>query len=88
MLISPVLEIHACQPKLPLGSRHPYFLPAFTFAHLARCAAAIFRRAAADMVRLTGTGPAAFADRFAHRAFCARLMRLRAEADIVRLGSV
>jgi hypothetical protein len=26
------------------------FFFAFTFAHLARCAAAIFRRAAADMV--------------------------------------
>ena len=66
----------------------PAFFPAFTFAHRARCAAAIFRRADADMVRFAGAEPAIFADRFAHRAFCARLMRLRAEADILRLGSV
>jgi len=30
-----------------------FFFPAFNFAHLALCAAAIFLRAAADMVRFT-----------------------------------
>jgi hypothetical protein len=58
---------------------------AFTFAPLARWAAAIFLRAAADITRV------AFAARFpvleahfAHRAFCARLIFLRAAADRVR----
>lgn len=49
-----------------------------TFAHLARCAAAIFRRAAIDRVRLGAALPALPADTgcgpfrtFAHRALCA-----------------
>ena len=42
------------------------FLPRLTFAHLARCAAAILRRAEADMVRFLGTSAMPFA--FAHRA--------------------
>jgi len=46
----------------PVGSRHPYSFPALTFAHRARYAAAIFLRAAVDMVRLAGADPvAAFA---------------------------
>jgi len=50
------------------------FLWAFTFAHLARCAAAIFLRADADMARFTGAKLVfvAACDSFrslAHRAF-------------------
>jgi hypothetical protein len=62
-------------------------------AHLARCAAAIFRRAEADRMRFAGALAAVFADKvvldsrhFVHRAFCARAIRLRAAADIVRLA--
>jgi hypothetical protein len=63
-----------------------YFFPAFTFAHLARWAAAIFRRADVDIVRLGRVAPAwPFEDLFAHRAFCARLIFLRAAADKVGL---
>ncbi len=66
-----------------------FFFAAFTLAHLARCAAAIFLRADADMVRLGFILPAwSFAPLFAHRAFCARLIRLRAEADMVPLSFV
>ena len=64
-----------------------YFFPALTFAHGARCAAAIFRRADADTVRLGFPGfVLAFPDaRFAQRTFCAMLIFLRAAADIVRV---
>jgi hypothetical protein len=63
-----------------------YIFPALTFAHLARCAAAIFLRAAADIVRLGFTVPALPSEAlFAHRAFCARLIFLRADAERVRL---
>ena len=51
------------------------------------CAAAIFLRADADMVRFAGAAAAAGFDSFravAHPSFCARLIRLRAEADRVR----
>jgi hypothetical protein len=49
----------------------------FNFAHLARCAAAIFLRADADISRFTGAEPVVFAAAagcdpfrvFAHRAF-------------------
>jgi hypothetical protein len=62
-----------------------YFFPAFTFAHLARCAAAILLRPAAEIVRLAfGAWPFDFA----HRAFCAKLIFLRAAADMVRPGFV
>jgi len=47
------------------------FFADFTFAHLARCAAAILRRAAADIVRFLGIVTTfAFCPRFtfAHRA--------------------
>jgi len=63
--------------------RRPYaafFGTAFTFAHLARCAAAILFRPAADIVRLG----LPFDFCFAQRAFCARLIFLRAAADKVR----
>jgi len=60
--------------------------PCLIFAHLARCAAAIFLRPAADIV---GFATTPFDDvLFAHRAFCARLILLRADADRVRLGFV
>jgi hypothetical protein len=51
----------------------------FTFAHRALCAAAIFLRAAADIVRF---GFAVLV--FAHRAFCTTLILRRAAADVVR----
>jgi hypothetical protein len=78
--------------------RRPYaafFFAALTFAHLARCAAAIFLRDDADIVRFAGTEPVVFAAGgcdpfrdFAQRNFCAMLIRFRAEADNVRLGLV
>ena len=67
-------------------STYAAFFCALTFAHLARCAAAIFLRPAADMVRLGFILPVCFGALFAHRAFCAKLIRRRAEADRVRLG--
>jgi len=66
-------------------------------AHRALCAAAIFLRADADMVRFAGTARVVFAARtagcdsfrtLAHRAFCARLIRLRADAETTRFGLV
>jgi hypothetical protein len=65
------------------------FFPAFSFAHLFRCAAAIFLRADAGIVRFAGAEAvtAAGCDTlrlFAHRAFWARLIFLRASADNVR----
>ena len=72
-----------------LRSFQAAFFPRLTFAHLARCAAAILRRAEADIVRLLGTNPMRpllFA--FAQRAFCAAAIRARPLADIVRPGLV
>ena len=71
-----------------------FFCCAFTFAHLARCAAAIFLRADADMLRFTGAGPVVFASAigcdfsraFAHLAFCARAILRRDAAEIIRVG--
>ena len=62
-----------------------FFFPALNFAHLARCAAAIFLRADADIVRF-GFGARPFA--FAQRARCARLIRLRADAEKECFGLV
>ncbi len=62
-----------------------FFACAFTFAHRARCAAAILLRADADIVTLGFNLPACPASVFAHRAFCAKLIRFRAEADRVLL---
>ena len=72
------------------GDKNSYarFFPAFTLAHLFRCAAAIFRRADADIVRFAAAELVVFPFRFPRRSFCARLIRLRADADIPRLGSV
>jgi hypothetical protein len=65
-----------------------FFACALTFAHLARCAAAIFLRADADMVRFGFIFPTLLFPVFAHRFFCAKLIFLRADADRVRLGLV
>jgi hypothetical protein len=70
------------------------FFPAFNFAHLARWNAAIFLRAAADMVRLKGTNPVVFASdigcdslrAFAHLARCACAILRREACDIIRVG--
>ena len=59
-----------------------------TFVHRARCAAAIFLRAAADIVRVGFTATPFVDALFAHRAFCARLIFLRAAAERVCLGFV
>ena len=56
----------------------PFYAALFSFAHLARCAAAILLRPAAEMVRL---GLAVLC--LAHRAFCAKLILRRAAADMV-----
>jgi hypothetical protein len=52
---------------------HPFAAFAFAFAHRARCAAAIFLRAATDILRLSGIATTfalfPFALAFAHRAF-------------------
>src|SRR5213594_2924287 len=62
------------------------FCCALTLAHLARCADAIFRRAAIESGFLTVVD--ALADcglrAFAHRAFCARDMRRLAAAETIR----
>jgi hypothetical protein len=76
------------KPK-PVRSYAAFFFPAFTLAHRARCAAAIFLRADADIVRFTVAEAVAAAgcDRLralAHRFFCATLIFLRADADKVR----
>jgi hypothetical protein len=72
------------------------FLAALTFAHRARCAAAIFLRAAADKVRFTGAEAVVFADgaaagcvpflAFNHRAFCAKAIFRREAAETTRTG--
>jgi hypothetical protein len=55
-------------PKDALAS-YAVFFPAFTFAHRALCAAAIFFRAAAESVRFALIGATFdFSRTFAHRA--------------------
>jgi len=89
----------ACRILAAAGSPSYYaafFFAALNFAHRAFCAAAIFLRADADMVRLAGAEPVVFAtavgcDCFrmlAHRAFCARAILRREAADIIRFGWV
>jgi hypothetical protein len=60
---------------------------AFTLAHRARCAAAIFLRAAADIVRFLGIDTTfilpLFAFTFAHRARCAAAILALPAADIL-----
>ena len=67
----------------------------FNFAQRALCAAAIFLRADADMVGLTGADPVVFAAAaagcdpfraFAHRAFCAVAIFRRDAADMIPFG--
>jgi hypothetical protein len=66
--------------------RYAVFCTAFTFAHLALCAAAIFLRAAAESVRLRRTGAAFAVPRnFAHRALWAAAILARAAADSFRV---
>jgi len=70
-----------------------FFCPALNFAHRARWNAAIFLRAAADIVRLTGAEAVAFGAAtgcdsflaFAHLAFCASAILRREAADITRV---
>src|ERR1017187_903405 len=92
VMTNPIVAMSAPLSLIRSRLRWPYaaFFPlARNFAHRARCAAAIFLRADADIVRLGFTLPTGFlAALFAHRAFCARLIRLRAEADRVRPGLV
>src|SRR5271168_3545833 len=72
---------------IPTPGYAALFCFAFHAAQRAFCAAAIFRRAAADIVRFGFVAWAgAFPARFAHRAFCAMLIALRLAADIVRRG--
>jgi hypothetical protein len=82
-------------PTLDLGRRQEngyaaFLCAALTFAHRARCAAAIFLRADADMVRFTGAEAAAAGfDPFpalAHLAFCALAIFRREAAEIIRVG--
>jgi hypothetical protein len=81
----------------PLGQPSLYaaFFPAFNFAHLARWNAAIFLRAAVDMVCFTGAERVVFAiattgcDPFlalAHLALCACAILRREAFDIIRVG--
>lgn len=66
--------------------RYAVFFPAFTRAHLALCAAAIFLRAAADSVRLPRIGTTfAVARTLAHRALWAAAILARPAADIFLL---
>ena len=64
----------------------------FSLRHLARCEAAIFRRAAADMVRLLSLPTLAMGMTFcwpltlAHRARAAAAIRARPAAEMRRLG--
>jgi hypothetical protein len=71
------------------------FFAAFTFAHRALWNAAIFLRAAADMVRFGTAGAAVFFSTvpgcapflaFAHRSFCAFTIFRRDAAEIIRFG--
>src|SRR5580692_12169949 len=74
--------------------RYAAFFCCLIFAHRARWNAAIFRRAAADMVRFTGTEPVVFANSagcnsfraLAHLAFCACAIFRREAGDMIRVG--
>jgi hypothetical protein len=64
----------------------PVFFPAFTFAHLALCAAAIFLSAAAESVRFRRIRTTLADSRnFAHRARWAGAIRARADLDSFRV---
>jgi hypothetical protein len=76
-----------CSAEILAGRRYAdFFSAAFTFAHRARCAAAIFLRAAADIVFFLGIATTfcfrpAFARTLAHRALCAAAILARAAAE-------
>jgi hypothetical protein len=90
--------IRQCSSHRNSGLRWPYaafFCPAFSLAHLARCAAAILFLPAAEMVRFTGAEPGVLATfaagcepfpALAHLALCACAIFSREAADIVRFG--
>ena len=90
--------VREAQSRLEMCIRDsPYFFAARIFAHLFRCAAAIFLRAEADIVCFTGVEPAVLATpaagfdplrTFAHRAFCASAIFRREAAEIIRFGWV
>jgi hypothetical protein len=71
-----------------------FFCRAFKFAQRARWNAAIFLRAAADIVRFTGSGFVVFAiaigcdpwRAFCHLARCARAILRLDVADMIRVG--
>jgi hypothetical protein len=69
-----------------------YLFAAFAFAHRARYAAAIFFRAATDIIRLLGIATTfvllPFDLAFAHRAFCAAAILARPAADSLRVPSL
>jgi hypothetical protein len=71
------------------------FFAALIFAHRAFCVAAIFLREDADMVRLAGVAPVAFASAaagcdclrtLAHRFLCASAILRREAREMTRLG--
>jgi hypothetical protein len=70
------------------------FFPAFNFAHLARCTAAIFLRAETEIIRFAGVEAVVFASAtgcdslraFAHLALCACAIFRREAAEIIRAG--
>ena len=84
----------AASSQQALRVKAPYFFfAALNFAHRAFCAAAIFLRADADIVRLAGIDPFVFAATgcdpfrtFIHLAFCASAIFRREAADIILFG--
>src|ERR1700722_6722714 len=79
----------AFQPELAVQAD---FFAALTFAHRARCAAAILLRALADIVRFLGIVTTfafpPFAFTFAQRALCAAAILALPAADILPRGAV
>jgi hypothetical protein len=77
------------QPELTVQAD---FFAAFTFAHRARCAAAILLRALADIVRFLGIVTTfafpPFAFTFAQRALCAAAILALPAADILPRDAV
>jgi hypothetical protein len=61
-----------------------FFCSRFHFAHRARCAAAILRRAATDSGRLVRLAEAVVPFTLAQRARCAAAIRVRPAAEILR----
>jgi hypothetical protein len=82
-------------PRLGVTCYAAFFCCAFNFAHLARWNAAIFLRAATDIVRFTGADFVALAidttgcdslRALAHLALCACAIFRREAADTIRVG--